>query len=466
MKATAQLTLEQLRFDAPTDAHLVVRLTAPPAQAAAARQPVCVIPVLDVSGSMEGAKLHRARQSILKLVDHLTPADHCGVVLFSSEVETLAAPAAMAPGEREALKAAVGRVEARDNTNMGGGLLAGLDHARVAKLPAGMPVRVILFTDGLANAGPAKSGEQLKALLSANLGEATVSAFGYGDDADQELLQELSNLGKGNYAYVRGPEDALTAFARELGGLLSTCAQRIELRVEARPGLVLTEVVSDVDAAGDEQGVVIRLPELLAEEVRDVVLGVRLAARPMPLDAPEAVATVDLALERLEAGQLLRETASCRAMARFVAPAEAQRSPDPELDRAVAIAQLVKVQLEAEAAARQGHWRAASGFVTLFQSAIVARGHDDVAAAAGHLAGTVGDDASFQASKAYRASLRKGATRSVGSTYDAGAEADLRAMGRGQSTEAQRRMEQSFGGKDGTAERAAGRLDRKRSKRW
>jgi len=465
MKATAQLTFEKIRFDQSTNAHLVVRLAAPPAQEAAARPPVCVIPVLDVSGSMEGEKLHHARESILKLVDHLSPGDFCGVVVFSSQVHTISAPTAMGPVEKGALKAAVGRVQAEGNTNMGGGLLSGLDHARVTKLPVGMPVRVILFTDGLANAGPAKTGEELKALLTANLGEATVSAFGYGEDADQELLQELSNLGKGNYAYVHSPEDALTAFARELGGLLSTHAQRIEVHLTASPGVELTEVVTDVDATGDQKDVVLRVPELLAEEVRDLVLGVRLGPRPVALDAPVAVADVDVGFERLESGHLVRETASCKAVVRFVEPGAAQLTPDPELDRAVAIAQLVRVQIEAEEAARRGQFAQAAGVVRLFQSALVTRGHHQVAAAAGRLAATVHDEGAFQGSRAYRSSLRKGSTRNVGSKYDAQADADLRAMGKGQSTEAQLRMERSFRAQENPGG-GSHRLDRRRSSRW
>lgn len=273
MKTTAQLTFEKVRFDEAKDAHLVVSVAAPHADARAARPPVCVIPVLDVSGSMQGEKLHYAKQSILKLVDHLAPGDFCGVVVFSTEVETLAAPAEMTQERKDTLKAAVGRLGARQNTNLGGGLLAGLDHAQVTKVPEGMLVRVILFTDGLANEGPAKTPEELRRLLEANLGAATLSAFGYGDDADQELLRELSTLGKGNYAYVRSPEDALTAFARELGGLLSTYAQALEVRVTPRDGAELTEVVSDVDAREEGGSAVIRVPDLLADEVRHPVLG-------------------------------------------------------------------------------------------------------------------------------------------------------------------------------------------------
>jgi Ca-activated chloride channel family protein len=369
---------------------------------------------------------------------------------------------------KASLRAAVERVQARSNTNLGGGLLAGLDHARVARLPEGMPVRVILFTDGLANAGPAKRPEELRALLEANRGETTVSAFGYGDDADQELLRELSDLGRGNYAYVRGPEDALTAFARELGGLLSTCAQRITINVKPQLGLAITDVVSDVDATGTEEGVALQVPELLADEVRHVVLAVMLAPRPVPLDAPAAVADVEVSYQRVEGGRVADATDACKVLARFVALGEEQRAPDPELDRAVAIAELVRVQIEAEEVAREGRYEAARDVTTLFQSALVTRGHDAVAAAAGKLAGAVGDAAAFERSRAYRSSLRKGATRSVASTYELGADADLRAMGRGGETEAQRRMERAFsaGARSPSGAPPTPGIHQRRSRRW
>lgn len=470
MKTTARLTFEKVRFDRPKDAHLVVSIAAPPGDPRGARAPVCVIPVLDVSGSMQGEKLHYAKQSILKLVDHLAPGDFCGVVVFAGRVETLAAPAELTQARKDALKAAVEQLGARDNTNLGGGLLAGLDHARVTVVPEGMLVRVILFTDGLANQGPATTPAELRDLLEANLGSATVSAFGYGDDADQELLRELSTLGGGNYAYVRNPEDALTAFARELGGLLSTYAHAIQVRVTPCEGAELTDVVSDVDARDERGSALLRVPDLLADEVRHLVLGVRLAPRPVPLDAPVAVAEVELSFQRLEGGRLLTERLACKAMVRFVAEADAQASPAPELDEIVAIAQLVRAQIEAEEAARQGRHAEARDVMVLFQAAVVARGHDAVGAAAGKLADKVGDRETYDRSTAYRSSMRKGSSRSVSSLYDAAAEQDLRSMGRAQRTVAQERMETSFGATPGAPERTAGarpgRLARRHSGRW
>jgi Ca-activated chloride channel homolog len=253
------------------------------------------------------------------------------------------------------------------------------------------------------------------------------------------------------------------------------------VRVAPCEGVELTEVVSDVDAADEGGAAVIRVPDLLADEVRHLVLGVRLAPRAVPLDAPVAVAEVEVSFERLEGGRLVRERRACKAVARFVAAADAQAAPTPALDEVVAVAQLVRKQIEAEEAARQGRYREAHETMVLFQRAVVARGHDAVGAAAGKLADRLGSADAYDASTAYRSSMRKGGTRNVTSLYQSDAEADLRSMGRAVKTAAQDRMEEAFGAKrtdvppdskDAPASGAAGgtggrrRLERRRSRRW
>jgi Ca-activated chloride channel family protein len=471
MKTTAQLTYEKVRFDEAKDVHLVVSLAAPHLDGSAPRAPVCVIPVIDVSGSMQGEKLHFARQSVMKLIDHLAPGDLCGVVTFSTRVETLAAPAEMTQARKDELKGLVGKLEAQDQTNLAGGMLAGLDHAKVTRLAPGTRVRVILFTDGLANQGPATSHEELLALLEANLGTATLSAFGYGADADQELLRDLSTKGKGNYAFIQAPEDALTAFARELGGLLSTYAQDIEVTVTPRPGFVLTDVVSDVDATEERGAVRIRIPELLADEVRNIVLEGRLEARAAPGAGPETVAEVAVSHETFANARPVRGGETLEARCRFVPAADAQEKPTPSVDAVVAVAQLVRAQIEAEEAARRGQYAEAQQVMVLFQREAAGRGHDAVATAADKIAGRMGSAAAYEGSKAYRSSMRKGSSRQVVTSYESEALQDLGAMGQAKTTDAQARMEESFGRKGskssrtttGTARRG---LARKRSKRW
>jgi hypothetical protein len=53
MKIDAHLTFDKIRFDLDKEVHLVLSLTAP-APEEQARPTLCVVPVIDVSGSMAG----------------------------------------------------------------------------------------------------------------------------------------------------------------------------------------------------------------------------------------------------------------------------------------------------------------------------------------------------------------------------------------------------------------------------
>lgn len=161
-----------------------------------------------------------------------------------------------------------------------------------------------------------------------------------------------------------------------------------------------------------------------------------------------------------------------------------EHEPEPAVDAIVAVAELVRRQIEAEEAAREGRYREAHQVMVLFQEAVVGRGHHAVGAAAGKLADRLGSADAFGASTAYRSSMRKGGTRGVTSLYQSDAEEDLRSMGRAVKTAAQDRMEEAFGAKrpdaapgakdddagsgPGAARRGSGRrtLDRRRSRRW
>jgi Ca-activated chloride channel family protein len=448
MKTTARLPFEKVRFDLPFRTHLALTLEAPHVEWERTRPPVCVIPVVDVSGSMAGDKLEKAKRSVQKLVDHLAPGDFCGVVTFTSDVQIIAPPGQMTPERKASLRAAVEKLEATANTNLAGGMLEGLRLANGSELPPGMLVRVILFTDGCANAGIATKSEALLPLLEAHLGKATLSAFGYGSDADQELLRDLSTRGKGSYAFVAGPDDVLTAFARELGGLLSTYAQDIVVRVRPVGGARVTAVLSDVDADPVGPAVEIRIPDILAEESRNVVLAVELPAVPSPGTAPEPVFEVDVAWKSVAAGaRIVESTRMVVATVERVAPGYEQVRPDRAVDVIVAQAELVRAQVEAEELARHGRHREAHQRVFVLYQSVLARGHDAEARAARQVSETMRDQAAFSGSTAFRSSMRNGVGRSSSVMMDPAAERALGDMGLSKKTRAQDEMDERFKGK-------------------
>jgi Ca-activated chloride channel family protein len=445
MKTIARLPFSRIRFDLPFQTHLAVTLEAPHVEWERTRPPVCVVPVIDVSGSMQGEKLEKAKRSVQKLIDQLAPGDRCGVVTFSSDVEVVAAPAEMTATRKASLRAAVERLHTVGQTNLAGGMLEGLRLGNGADLPEGMLVRVILFTDGCANHGVATTSEGLARLLGENLGRATLSAFGYGTDADQELLRDLSTRGKGNYAFVAGPDDAMTAFARELGGLLSTYAQDIVLRVRPRGGSHLTAVLSDVDADPRGAGVEVRIPDILADETRHVVLSVELPGVPAPSIALDAAFEVEVSWKALAGGtRLVPGRTVVEALVERVLPGHEQVRADREVDAIVAQAELVRAQIEAEDLARRGEHDRARRHVATTCASFLRRGLDAEARAAGSLADKVASQAEFARSAPFRSSLRKGVARSSSVMMDAGAEEVLASMGLSRKTAAQEAMDAWF----------------------
>ncbi|MFL5271677.1 MAG: vWA domain-containing protein [Anaeromyxobacteraceae bacterium] len=477
MLTTAQLTYEKLRFDEAKDLHLVVTLTAPRTAWQAKRPRICVIPVIDVSGSMQGAKLHYAKQSVLKLVDHLAPGDLCGVVTFTDEVRTIAPPAELTQARKDALKAAVGELATQGSTNFAGGLLAGLECAARVQVPPGTVKRVIMFTDGHANVGVATKGPELLRLLDAHLGDASVSAFGYGDDADQELLRDLATRGKGNYAFVQNPEDAITAFARELGGLLSTYARDVDVAVRPAPGARLLGVVSDVDATPDGGGVHLRIADLLSEEVRHLVLGVALPAAAAPGRAPVALVEVRYKVVDPDSARSREERFEVAVEVERVPAGEEQRAPTPAVDEVVALAELVRAQIEAEEQARRGAFATARDVMHTLHVALHARGRGAAADACARVLATFADRAAYEDSGSFRTSMKSGVTRGSRGMKHRDAEVLLRKSGVALSTAAQDVMAERFREDDPKppappappapkTPRAPGTLARKRSKRW
>jgi|MudIll2142460700_1097286.scaffolds.fasta_scaffold00359_16 Ca-activated chloride channel family protein len=413
MQANAKFTLEQVRFDQETKTHLVVTLTAPKLDWETKRSPICIIPVIDVSGSMDGEKLEYAKQSALKLTEHLRPGDYCGLVTFSDDVYAIQAPVEMAQSTREELRLKIGALHAMSCTNFSGGMLQGLEWANKTELPDGMLVRVIMFTDGLANRGVSDQTGLLQ-LLQANRGKATLSAFGYGSDANQDLLATLAREGQGNYAFVKNPEDALTAFAKELGGLLSTYAQNLVVDLAPHGEHKLIEVVSDVDVTEAKDKIVIKLPDILSEEVRHLVIAVQLAVQSQALPRDMSVVDIKLDYDVLEQGKKSHRQEELKAKVRFVKEGEEQKTPDPALDKLVAQAQMVQAQIAAEKHVAAGNYTAAQNVMLTFCDDVKLRGHLEYVPAIEKLHGATLSPDCYQANSGYWNSTKGITTRSAG----------------------------------------------------
>lgn len=447
MKISAQISHNKLPFNSDTDAHLVLSVTAPAKEGEATRVPLCIVPVIDVSGSMTGEKLAYAKESALKLVDHLKVGDYCGVITFGSKVDTVVPVQKLTASKKAEIRAAIQKIRPAGTTNFAGGLIGALEAIENLDLPVEVLQRVVMFTDGHANCGPATKPEEIIRLLG-HAGRTTVSAFGYGEDTDQQFLLNFAKEGKGNYAFIKDPDGALSAFGKELGGLLSTYATNLDVILEPVAGHEISQVVSDVAFEMEPIGgeVTVKFPDILGEETRHIVLAVKLKAQKSAGPRAVNVFNVKLGYDVIDAsGKKERKTLEAKAKVQFVKEGEEDSAPLSDLDDTIALAQLARAQIEAEKAAQQGQFEAAQNVMKSAGAAIRRRGRSRVAEMADNIGIRLADSNNYQSNQGYLRSMQQGITRGMGgSSYAVDAASDLQTLGLALSNSSQESVTRSF----------------------
>jgi Ca-activated chloride channel family protein len=452
MQVQTRFTFDKVKYDQENELHLVVSLKAPKTDWQTKRSPVCLTLVCDVSGSMAGAKLDYAKKSICKLIEHLQPGDFVGLVAFSDHVETIFPTQEVTQFKKDELIIKAQQLRDLGSTNLSGGMLQGLEHANKSDIPTNCVNRVILFTDGVANAGVATQASQLLPLLTQNLGKATLSAFGYGSDADQELLSSMAKTGKGNYAFIKNPDDALSAFAKELGGLLSTYAQDIVIEVAPHNGHRVSSVVSDVDVEESGNNVKIKLSDILAEEDRHIVVAMKLSKQAQALPRAMNVADVSVSYTVLENNTKTKKSESLKAKIRFVKDGEEQVKATEEVDKIVGLAEMVRVQVKAENFAKAGDFNNASATLDIAAAGFLSRNLGGHARATKGLRDRMATPTLYASNAGYITSAKNAASRSYGTSgMDHDADAMIQGLtGASSASPAQEMFIQSFAGDGGS----------------
>jgi len=352
MKLTAKLAKTKYDHNKDSITHLLVELEAPKVEWKKERAPICVIPVLDVSGSMFGPKIDYLQKACRKFLDHLCPGDFAGIVAFDSQVHEIAPIVEITQHQKDRLKKKISELKAGSCTNTSGGLIQAFKWIKEMDLPKNVVLRVILFTDGHANVGI--SGRELIDFVKNHKGKASVSAFGFGSDCDQELLADISNTSDGNYAFIDSPDAALTAFARELGGLMSTFAQDINVQIIPDKNNEVLEILNDEDVEDNEGTAAVRLRDILGEEKKWIVVQVKLQEVEKAFPRKVNAFKVQVNYKDKDGEVVDMETLSVKT--KFCKPGEEPKEEDAEVVRQRDRLLASKAQDEAEAYARTGNF--------------------------------------------------------------------------------------------------------------
>jgi Ca-activated chloride channel family protein len=208
---------------------------------AAERPHLSVHLVLDVSGSMAGESITRARDAARTLVDRLAPTDDFSLVTFSNDAD-VKVPDGPVGARRDAIKKIIGEVHEGGGTNIGRGLELGYTQATAKTIPADAVRVVLLLSDGRANVGLVAQEKLSKLALDAFQAGIQTSSFGLGQDYDGALMSSIAEDGAGGYYYLRDAEQISPALSTEIDKRLDPVATAVEVRIRLKKGVDLLRV--------------------------------------------------------------------------------------------------------------------------------------------------------------------------------------------------------------------------------
>ena len=217
----------------------VVNLFAPEAKEESDEKRVSadLICVIDISGSMDGEKIHLVKESLKILVDMMDAKDRIALVLFDQAATLYYNLEFLSKENKSKIKEKIGKIEARGGTNIASGLQIAVDILKnEKKRPKDNEERsssIILLSDGCDNyMDDIQLGEKLKSLTKGENLSFTLNTFGYGYDHDPKIMNKLANLRDGSFFLVEDYNKVGEYFVSVLGGCISMISKNAQLDVK------------------------------------------------------------------------------------------------------------------------------------------------------------------------------------------------------------------------------------------
>ena len=204
------------------------------------RPPMNLVLVLDRSGSMsERGKLEYAKKAANEIISSLSSYDRLGIVAYSTNVELLY-PIQILEDKRIA-RNVVNSLYPTNSTNLSGGLIKGINQIE-SVLNKDYLNRVVLLSDGLANAGITNISQINKISRRASENGISITTMGLGANYDENMLTNIAEYGAGNYYFIESPTQIASIFNKEFGQLVRTVAKNPRIKLHLEPGVKIKDV--------------------------------------------------------------------------------------------------------------------------------------------------------------------------------------------------------------------------------
>lgn len=241
-----------------------------------ARMPLNLCLIIDRSGSMEGEPLEYVKRACGYVVDLLEPNDVLSVVAFEERVEVVM-PARRVVN-KALIKEHINRLEPGNTTNIYDGIAAGA--SQIASVYSQSYVnRALLFTDGDPTAG-IKDFSSIVGMVGEQKSRGiTITALGFGNEYNEELLAGIARKSGGNYYYITRPELIPEVFRKELETLMTVVARNVKLNFNLSKWVQVRQIYGHLPTFGNRTAGT-TLPDLERGSAGSAIIELELGPRP------------------------------------------------------------------------------------------------------------------------------------------------------------------------------------------
>lgn len=193
--------------------------------------------LIDVSGSMSSVnKLPLLKRSLTLLSQQLSEQDSVAIVVYAGASGVVLEPTA--GNNTIAIKQALDQLSSGGSTNGAAGIELAYQMAQKAFIKGGVN-RVLLATDGDFNVGVTNQDSLVELIEKQRENGIALTTLGFGQgNYNDHLMEQLADVGNGNYAYIDTINEARKVLVDELSSTMQIIAKDVKIQVEFNPALV------------------------------------------------------------------------------------------------------------------------------------------------------------------------------------------------------------------------------------
>ena len=240
-----QMELDQVNAPAgqTVDRHLLITIKSPTkvpeehrAKTESGRPPLSFNVILDVSGSMHGAKIEHTKQALQLAARTLHEGDQLAMNVFSDDARVMLKPSSFTPKLKQTFESLIQELQPGGSTALHAGLDLGLNQGLKMRSDNNLS---LLLSDGQANIGETDL-EIIGRLAKQAAGSGMiVSTLGVGMDYNEALMTEIATQGKGRFYHVKSPDQIVPFMTAELGEAADMAARDLKIHVQLPKGAAL-----------------------------------------------------------------------------------------------------------------------------------------------------------------------------------------------------------------------------------